>query len=105
MGFKNTPKVISLIKKKSEDTFLVGFKLIKTEDGQTREKKLIEEAEKLRITNQCDAVFANDASDLSVANHSGILLRNGEIIARPIGKKNIAESIVKLAMKEILNYD
>ena len=105
MVFKTTPKVISLIKKKSKDTFLVGFKLIKTEDGDAREKKMVEEAEKLRITNQCDAVFANDASDLSVTNHSGILLHNGEIIARPIGKKNIAESIVNLAMREILNYN
>ncbi len=105
MGLKTTPKVISLIKKMSKNTFLVGFKLIKTENGEAREKKMVEEAEKLRITNQCDAVFANDASDLSVTNHSGILLHNGEIIARPIGKKNIAESIVSLAMREFLNYN
>lgn len=105
MGFRTTPKVISLIKKMSKDTFLVGFKLIKTEGCEAREKKLIEEAEKLRITNKCDAVFANEASDLSVANHSGILLHNGEIIAKPIGKKNIAESIVNLTMREILKHD
>ncbi|HHT04333.1 MAG TPA: hypothetical protein GX005_08475 [Bacteroidales bacterium] len=101
MGFKTTPKVISLIKKMNIDSFLVGFKLIKL-DGAEREAKLIEEAEKLRVTNQCDAVFANESSDLSVENHSGLLLHNGEVIARPIGKRQIAESIVNLAIKEAL---
>ncbi len=102
MGFKTTPKVISLIKRKSSATFLVGFKLIKINKVDEREARLIEEAEKLRATNHCDAVFANESSDLSEENHAGILLHNGQIVARPIGKKQIAESIVKLAMRETL---
>ena len=101
MGFKTTPKVISLVKMKNIDTFLVGFKLIKL-DGAERDQRLIEEAEKLRITNQCNAVFANESSDLSVENHSGLLLHNGEVVARPIGKRQIAESIMELSINEAL---
>lgn len=101
MGFKTTPKVISLIKKKNRDTFLVGFKLVK---GGGKDI-LIKEAEKLRITNQCDAVFANESSKLSEENHTGILLHNGEIVAEPVNKKQIAESIVNLAMAETLKRE
>lgn len=104
MGFKTTPKVISLIKKKNRDTFLVGFKLIKHDEGDTKER-LIEEAEKLRITNQCNAVFANESSDLSEESHTGLLLHNGEIVAQPVGKRHIAESIVRLALQETLKQE
>lgn len=103
MGFKTTPKVISLIKKRNHAAFLVGFKLIKINKEDEREARLIEEAEKLRTTNLCDAVFANESSDLSEDNHAGILLHNGQIVARPIGKKQIAESIVNLVMRETFN--
>ena len=98
MGFKTTPKVISLIKEINPETFLVGFKLVKTDN----EDYLIAQAEKLRKSNQCDAVFANESSRLSEENHAGILMYLGKIIARPTGKKEIAETIVNFAMKEIL---
>lgn len=101
MGFKTTPKVISLIKKKNSNTFLVGFKLIKYDEDDKKEK-LIEEAEKLRLTNQCNAVFANESSDLSEKSHAGILLHDGKVVAQPVGKKQIAESIVSLALQETL---
>ena len=99
MGFKTTPKVISLIKKKNPNTFLVGFKLIKHDEDDKKEK-LIKEAEKLRLTNECNAVFANESSDLSEKSHAGILLHNGKVVAQPVGKKNIAKSIVSLALQE-----
>ena len=98
MGFKTTPKVISLIKNKNPETFLVGFKLVKSNS----EEFLIEQAEKLRKTNQCDAVFANESSQLSEESHAGILMHQGKIVARPTGKKEIAETIVNFALKEIL---
>ena len=66
------------------------------------DNNLIKQAEKLRLTNDCDAVFANEASELSEENHAGILLFKGEIVARPVGKKQIAEAIVNLAMNEKL---
>lgn len=94
MGFKTTPKVISLIKKKNSNTFLVGFKLVK----HNKDNNLIKEAEKLRVTNDCDAVFANEATQLSEQGHAGLLIYNGEVVARPIGKKQIAAAIVDLAM-------
>lgn len=95
MGFETTPKVISLIKKKNRETFLVGFKLVK----HNKDNNLIKQAEKLRLTNECDAVFANEASQLSEEGHAGLLLHKGEIVARPVGKKQIAEAIVNLAME------
>ena len=95
MGFETTPKVISLIKMKNPATFLVGFKLVK----HNRDNNLIKQAEKLRLVNDCDAVFANESSQLSEENHAGLLLYKGEIVARPTGKKQIAEAIVKLAME------
>ena len=98
MGLVTTPKVISLIKQKNPHTFLVGFKLVK----HNNDNNLIKQAEKLRLTNDCDAVFANEASELSEENHAGILLFKGEIVARPEGKKQIAEAIVNLAMNEKL---
>jgi phosphopantothenate-cysteine ligase len=97
MGFETTPKVIALIKKKNRETFLVGFKLVKN----NHDNNLIKQAEKLRMTNDCDAVFANEASQLSEEGHAGLLLYKGEIVARPVGKKQIAEAIVNLAMKHI----
>lgn len=97
MGFATTPKVISLIKKKNRETFLVGFKLVK----HNHDNNLVKQAEKLRLANDCDAVFANEASQLSEEGHAGLLLHRGEIVARPVGKKQIAEAIVNLAMEQI----
>lgn len=97
MGFKTTPKVISLIKKKNPNTFLVGFKLVK----HNKNNNLFEQAEKLRAANNCDAVFANEASQLSEEGHAGVLLYKGKIVAHPIGKKQIAKAIVNLALKHI----
>ena len=97
MGFETTPKVISLIKKINPKTFLVGFKLVK----HNEDNHMIKQAEKLRKTNNCDAVFANEASQLSVKEHAGVLLYKGEPVAHPIGKKEIAEAIVNLAFNKI----
>lgn len=97
MEFETTPKVISLIKKRNPNTFLVGFKLVK----HNKDNYLINEAEKLRKTNNCDAVFANEASELSEKGHSGLLLYKGEVVAQPIGKKEIAKAIVELAFNTI----
>lgn len=97
MGFETTPKVISLIKKMNPKTFLVGFKLVK----HNEDNHMIEQAEKLRLANKCDAVFANEASQLSEKEHAGVLLYKGEPVAHPIGKKEIAETIVNLAFDKI----
>lgn len=97
MGFETTPKVISLIKKINPETFLVGFKLVK----HNQDNNMIKQAEKLRLANNCDAVFANEASRLSVKKHAGVLLYKGEPVAHPIGKEEIAATIVNLAFQNI----
>ena len=62
---KPTPKIISLIKKESPLTYLVGFKLL---DGVSK-KELIEVAKRLRDKNKCDLVVANDLEDIRNKEH------------------------------------
>lgn len=91
LGLKRTEKVIPVIKRNNPETFLVGFKLLNDVD----EHKLIEAANKLTEKNGCDLVFANMVSAISESSHRGILIQNGRIVARPEGKKQIAETIVE----------
>lgn len=91
MGLKKTKKVISLIKKNNKNTFLVGFKLL----NSATEKELMEAAQKLTATNNCNMVLANDATAMSANNHKGLLIQNGRIIARPTSKKEIASAIIE----------
>lgn len=95
MGLKRTKKVIPLIKQNNPNTFLVGFKLLK----EVSEKELVNVANQLAGKNQCDMVFANELAHLSENGHSGVLLKSGKAIARPVGKKQIAEAIVTEMMK------
>ena len=98
IGLKRTRKVIPLIKQNNPDTFLVGFKLLK----DVSEDELIDAANQLAEKNGCDMVFANQLAHISENEHNGILIRNGEIIARPIGKKEIAEAITPNPLKGAL---
>lgn len=91
MGLKRTKKVIPIIKQNNPNTFLVGFKLLR----DVSENELIDVANQLAEKNGCDMVFANQLNRIEEDNHSGILLKHGNIIARPIGKKEIAETIVR----------
>lgn len=94
IGLKRTKKVIPIIKQNNPDTFLVGFKLLRDVD----ESELVNVAAHLAEKNDCDLVFANEVSRISETNHTGILIKNGEIIARPTGKKEIARAIVESMM-------
>ena len=86
-----TPKIISVIKKISPETCLVGFKLL---DG-VGEEELIEVATKLREKNNCELVVANDLENIRRGNHKAFIIdRNGEkIIAN--GKEDIAKKLVR----------
>lgn len=95
MALTTTKKVIPLIKGNNPNTLLVGFKLLQS----VSEEELLKEARSLTDKNDCDMVFANEVSRISETNHTGILIRNGEIIARPSGKKQIAESIIQNLFK------
>ena len=96
LGLKRTQKVIPLIKQNNPDTFLVGFKLLK----DVPEEELIRVANRLAGENGCDMVFANELAQLGESNHLGMLIRSGKVVDRPIGKKQIAEAIVREMMKQ-----
>ena len=91
IGLKTTKKVISLIKENNKDTVLVGFKLLRNVGEDT----LMEVSEQLKLKNECDFVFANELSKISGDNHTGILIKDGNIVARPTGKRQIADTIVE----------
>ena len=88
---KPTPKIISLIKDLSPDTYLVGFKLL---DGVTREE-LIAVASKLRDKNKCDLVVANDLSTIRNGNHTALIIDKAGTILEAHGKEDIAKKLVR----------
>lgn len=88
---KPTPKIISLIKKISPKTFLVGFKLL---DGVTKER-LIEVACNIRDKNNCDLVVANDLSNIRKGNHTAYIIDKQDNEITCIGKENIAKNLVQ----------
>ena len=96
LGLRRTRKVIPLIKQNNPDTFLVGFKLLK----DVPEEELIRVANRLAGENGCDLVFANELAQLGEDDHLGVLIRSGEVVDRPVGKKQIAEAIVREMMKQ-----
>ena len=91
-----TPKIISLVKKLSPKTFLVGFKLL---DGVAKEK-LIEVAKKLRDKNKCDLVVANDLSTIREGNHTAYIIDKEDNILEANGKEDIAKKIVRRVKNE-----
>ncbi len=96
ISLKQTPKVIALIKKNNPTTCLIGFKLLRN----VSEQELQAQAIHLTHTNHCDYVFANELSTISnIENHTGILVHKNKIIARPIGKQQIAKTIVEQIIK------
>ena len=67
---KRTPKIISIIKKISPNTHLIGFKLL---DDVSKEE-LIRVATNLRNKNNCDFVVANDLSNIRKGTHLAFII-------------------------------
>lgn len=88
---KKTPKIISLIKKLSPPTHLVGFKLL---DGVS-EHQLLDTAIKLKDKNKCDLVVANDLQHIREGVHQALIIRKNNDYIRAAGKEDIAEKLVK----------
>ena len=88
---KQTPKVISIIKDVSPETFLVGFKLL---DGVCDEK-LIYVGRELMRKNNCDMVVANDLSNIRNGKHSAYLLDKDNSVTVASGKEDIAKKLVR----------
>lgn len=98
IGLKKTTKIISTIKDRDKDIFLVGFKLLKN----VSEEELLDAANDLAKENLCDLVFANDLKDINKEDHKGILIKDNKIIERLDGKRNIAKAIVYQMLKGVI---
>lgn len=96
---KRTPKIISMIKDISPNTYLVGFKLL---DNVSREY-LIDVAYNLKVKNKCDLVLANDLKSIREGNHKGFLIKDKINYKEVIGKDNIAKEIIREMFKAIRN--
>lgn len=87
---KKTPKIISLIKDISPETFLVGFKLL----DSVSEKELIDVAYKLKKKNRCNLVVANDLSNIRNGNHKAFIIKNKDEYVTASGKEDIADKLI-----------
>lgn len=88
---KQTPKIISIIKDLSPQTYLVGFKLL---DGVSKEE-LISVAKKLRDKNKCDLVVANDLATIRNGEHISYIIDKNNEIEESHGKDDIAKKLVR----------
>ena len=88
---KPTPKIISIIKNISPETYLVGFKLL---DGVSK-KELISVAKKLRDKNKCDLVVANDLENIRKGNHKAYIIDKKDEIEEVNGKDVIAKQLIR----------
>lgn len=93
---KPTPKIISLIKKESPLTYLVGFKLL---DGVSK-KELIEVAKRLRDKNRCDLVVANDLEDIRNKEHKAYIIDKEDKVVEASDKEDIAKKLVRMMDNE-----
>lgn len=94
---KPTPKIISIIKKISPKTKLVGFKLL----SNVKKQELVNVAYNLLQKNDCDFVLANDTKNISNKKHIGYLINKDKKITKCNTKQQIAEEIVKNLIKEL----
>lgn len=97
LTLKRTEKIISRLKNQDANLFLVGFKLLK----KVSEEELIKSANRLAEINGCDLVLANDLQSIIDGNHIGLLIKDGEVIGKFEGKKNIAKAIVYQMLKGV----
>ncbi len=95
LALKKTTKIISLLKGKNKELFLVGFKLLKN----VSEEELIRTANLLAEKNECDLMLANDLESINQGIHQGILIKNKEVLGKYEGKRNIAKAIVYQMLK------
>ena len=93
---KRTPKIISMIKDLSPNTYLVGFKLL----DQVSSEELIAVAKRLRDKNRCDLVVANDLNSIRNGLHEAFLVRKDNSYVTARGKEDIAFQIMKEMFSE-----
>lgn len=95
---KKTPKIISLIKDISPNTYLVGFKLL----DNVSEQNLIDTAVKLKDKNNCNLVVANDLENIRKGNHKAFIIKTSNDYIIASGKEDIAEKLIGEMINEQL---
>ena len=92
---KRTPKIISIIKKLSPNTHLIGFKLL---DGVSKEE-LVQVATNLLNKNNCDLVVANDLSNIRNGNHLAFIINKNNEYVTASGKEDISLKLIREMFK------
>ena len=92
---KRTPKIISIMKKLSSNTHLIGFKLL---DGVSKEE-LVQVATNLLNKNNCDLVVANDLSNIRNGNHLAFIINKNNEYVTASGKEDIALKLIREMFK------
>jgi phosphopantothenoylcysteine synthetase/decarboxylase len=90
-----TQKLISQIKKRSPQTFLVGFKL----ETDTNKNNLLKKAKQLIKEAKCDLIVANTMNKNMYQGY--IVDHKGVILAKSHSRKRMAQALVK-TLKERL---
>lgn len=90
---KKTPKIIGMIKEKSPDTHLIGFKLL----NNVTDDELINVAYNLLLKNNCEYVVANDSAKIDDTKHEALIINaNKEVVFRPMNNEEIAHDIAAI---------
>ena len=93
---KKTPKIISLIKDISPNTYLVGFKLL----DNVSEENLINTAINLKDKNNCNLVVANDLENIRKENHKAFIIKTSDNYIAAFGKEDIAEKLIGVMLND-----
>lgn len=88
---KRTPKIISMIKTISPETYLVGFKLL----DKVSEEELIQVACNLKEKNNCNLVVANDLNNIRCGEHRALVIKSKDDYVVASNKEDIAEKLIK----------
>ena len=83
---KQTPKIISLVKKWNPNIRLIGFKLL----VDVSKEELLETARASLIKNQAEIIVANDLTEISNKEHKAYLVGN-DTVTRAQSKEEIAQ--------------
>lgn len=86
------PKVIQYIKQWSEDTLLIGFKLL----VNATQDELLHAAQKQQVIAHSDYVVINNQNEINEQYHHASLVQNNHIIADFKTKEEIATGLVQL---------
>lgn len=99
IALKPTPKIISLIKEISPNTFLVGFKLL----NNVSDNELYKVSHHLLEKNKCDIVIGNDLGKIKNGKHEAIFVDKNGIVNTAESKEEIAVKLTDILKKDVFN--